>query len=520
MLKYKRIIFLSLLYLLPAIVWAQETIPTYHWAYEYLDQLRLRGFLSELTSIQKPYTKDQVEQSLENLKTDVLAGKVKLTSQDKWILQYLIKEFETKIQGDTEDMNLCLGMWADEAILFRENEDKTYTQLRSQVGLRFRKNLYFYNGMLLDQFLYNDPEYTGNKWRGFAGYAEQGYVRYTNSFLSITFGRDFLHWGSGKTGRLLFSDNARPLDLLAITMNYKAISLTAIAANLDQWSMADSLVQKYQVGTANRYLSVHRMTINLWRNLYIGFTESLLYGGPHSTWELKYHNPLLYYHGELLNHGGYNGNGMLYVDLDWYPWKNWQFYGELLVDDYQVEKTAPGDLEPNEVGVIVGFRKNRIPGFRGLTVGTEYVRVANRTYNSNLDWEKYVHYNRPIGYYLGNNFDRWHFTADYWFPEKMRAGLAFDYIRKGEGSILDQWDEPWRSYTITQGYDEPFPYGNVESSFITTVNFRWHFMSNSFVELMYRYYNIENSEHHIGVNQSSWEAYIKFHWNLDWSFNY
>lgn len=513
-----RIIFIIIL--LPTLVVAQQTIPTYHWAYDYLDYLQLRGFLKELNSIQKPYTTSQVEQSLERLNEEVLTGKVKLTSQDRWILDYLNKEFGKKFSDTEKDMRLRLGMWADETVQFHENETQPYTQLRSRVGLQFKENFYFYNGMLLDQFLYNDPEYTGNKWRGFAGYAEQGYIRYKNSFLNITFGRDFLKWGSGKTGRLLFSDNMRPLDLFAVTLNYKAISMTAIAANLDQWSLADSLVQKHHVATANRYLSVHRMTLNLPGNLNVGFTELLLYGGPHSTWELKYHNPLLYFHGELLNHGGYNGNGMLYLDMDWHPWKNWKFYGELLIDDYQLEETVPGDLEPNEVGVILGFQKSGFPGVSGMTVGAEFVRVTNRTYNSNLDWEKYVHYNRPIGYYLGNNFDQWHFTADYWFPKKIKFGLAFDYIQKGEGAVLDQWDEPWRAFTVAQGYDEPFPYGIVESSFITTMNLRWHVKANLFVDVGYRYQDIENVEHQTGINQSAWETNIKLHWNINTFFDY
>ena len=59
------------------------------------------------------------------------------------------------------------------------NETKLYTQLRSQVGFQLGKYLYFYNGVLLDQSLLDDSLYVGEKWRGFAAYTEQAYLRYT-----------------------------------------------------------------------------------------------------------------------------------------------------------------------------------------------------------------------------------------------------------------------------------------------------------------------------------------------------
>ncbi|MFZ5516807.1 MAG: capsule assembly Wzi family protein [Candidatus Zhuqueibacterota bacterium] len=517
---YKRIIFLTFLLSLPVIALAQETIPLYHWGYTYLDQLALRGYLKDLNTIQKPYYLADVEGALIKLNENVTSGSVTLSARDRWMLRYLMQEFAKPHGEKRGDMNIMVGVWADQYAQLDENETRHYTQLRSQCGLHVGEHLYFYNGGLLDQFLYNDPDYTGNKWRGFAGYLEQGYARYSNSFLNITFGRDYIYWGSGRTGRLLFSDNARPLDIFSVVLKYKAISLTTLAANLDQWTMADSLVQKYSVGTANRYLSAHRMTICLGDRFKIGLAEMLLYGGPNSTWELKYHNPLLYYHGELLNHGGYDGNGMLYLDVDWYPWSNWEFYGELLIDDFQVEETAPGDLEPNEIGYIVGLLKSGLPGLNGATLGMEYVRVANRTYNSLKDWEKFVFYNRPIGYSLGNNFDRWHVTADYWFPQRFKMSMAFDYIRKGEGSVLDQWLEPWRSYTVAQGYDEPFPFGAVETSSITTLGLSWHVTPAFLMDISYRYFEVENYSNEPGADRNNWEANVKFHWNGKHLFNY
>jgi hypothetical protein len=360
----------------------------------------------------------------------------------------------------------------------------------------------------------DDPNYIGEKWRGFTGYMEQAYLRYSSDYFQLTLGRDFLKWGAGKTGRLLLSDNAQPMDFLSLGFRYKGLSFSSIAADLDQWLLSDSLAQRYGVPIANRFLSAHRLTINFKNKLYLGFTEALLYGGPNSSWELKYHNPLLYYHGELLNGGGYDGNGLLAVDFDWYPGKNWEFYGEILVDDFQLEKTSPGDLEPNEIGMIFGFQHSQVFGLDGSWLGLEYVRIANRTYNSGYEWEKFVLFNRPIGYSLGNNFDRWHLTANY-FPKKgLRVGMVFDYIRKGEGSILDSWDTPWVNYTVAEGYNEPFPYGIVERSFIAGLNVRFHSSKQLIFESEITYHNIENASHRAGKVEKEWKLSVRLHWDI------
>ncbi len=514
-------LYIAFTFLLPqSISQAQTnaTIPTYHWAYEYIHQLRLRGYLSDLNTIQEPYIEKDVSLSLIQLQNKIQQGKIISTQKDKYLIDYLINDFQLKRQSN--GLIYEAGIWADESILKDRDDTKFYTQLRSQVGVGLHENLYFYNGIRLDQSLLDDPIYAGKKWRGFVCYAEQAYLRYSNSNFRFSIGRDFLNWGSGKTGRLLFSDHAQPFDHLAAEFKYKGLQFTLLAAELDQWRLADSLVVKYGTQKANRYLSAHRLTISLKNKLSIGLTEALLYGGPNGNWELKYHNPLLYYHGELLNGGGSDGNGFLYLDFDWYPWRNWEFYGEFLVDDLQLEKTVTGDLEPDEIGMIFGFQHSDLFGLNGSLVGLEYVRIANRTYNSAKDWEKFVYLNRPIGYSLGNNFDRWNLTTKYWLMRGLQLGLVYDYIRKGPGSILDRWDTPWMSYTLAEGYHEPFPCGVVERSSIITLNLKYHFSANTMIASQVCYQNIENAFHEIGTNQNNWSLFFAFHWNWNTHFTY
>ncbi|MCU0643710.1 MAG: capsule assembly Wzi family protein, partial [bacterium] len=473
------------------------------------------GFLTDLNVIQQPYTQGQIANSLTKINDQFQQGTLKPTFQDRWMLDLLAQEYKVRTKEESTEQKLIMqpGIWADQSIHYDAEDTKIYTGIRSQAGVGFAEKLCFYNGIRLDQALVDDPNYAGRKWNGLAAYTEQAYLRYSAPRFELTLGRDFLNWGSGRTGRLLFSDHAQPLDQLKINFNYKALSFTALAVDLDQWELSDSLVAEYRIKKANRFLTSHRLTINLFNTFYIGFTEALVYGGPHSSWELKYHNPLLYYHGELLNHGGYDGNGLLYLDFDCYPWRNWQFYGEILIDDFQLEKSEQVDLEPNQIGMIFGFRHAGIFGWQGSTIGLEYIRIANRTYNSWQEWEKFVHFNKTIGYELGNNFDRWNMIADWWLMNGLQLGLECDIIRKGEGSVLDPWDAPWENFTVAQGYHEAFPYGVIERSTIFTMKLKYHFARTAIIESQISYRNITNFFHIPGKDHQGWSGMIKLHWH-------
>jgi len=302
------IIFLFQLYCVIFKVQAQGdmTVPVYHWAYSYIHQLRLQGYFEELNPIQQPFTEREVLKSLDDLNRRIQQGLIKPSRTDQWLIDFLTKAFVENTASESESAKLGIrpGIWADELVVNQNDETKFHTQLRGQLGFSLTKRFYFYNGIRLDQTLLDDPGYVGEKWRGFAGYMEQAYFRYTHSYFQFTFGRDFLNWGSGKTGRLLFSDHAQALDQITIRLKYKAINFIILAADLDQWSLSDTLAQYHHIQKANRFLSAHRLTVNFNNKYYFGLTEALLYGGPNSNWELMYHNPLLYYHGELLNGGG------------------------------------------------------------------------------------------------------------------------------------------------------------------------------------------------------------------------
>jgi hypothetical protein len=200
-------------------------------------------------------------------------------------------------------------------------------------------------------------------------------------------------------------------------------------------------------------------------------TEAVLYGGENRQMEWVYLNPFLFYHGVQLNDNRL-GNTMGTVDVIFYPFPKWKIYGSFLTDDIQVEKTGSGDLEPAEIGWIIGGRKADPFGLSGMTVTAEYTGVKNRTYQTLNLWETFMHRNMPLGHPMGNDFDHLQIDVSQWVGSIwIKGGLGF--TRNGEESLFTPFDTPWSNVPVEQGYSEPFPTGVVEKRSVISLELRW-----------------------------------------------
>ncbi|UCE08526.1 MAG: hypothetical protein JSW07_11085, partial [bacterium] len=104
----------------------QLTIPVYHWAYPYIHQLRLSGYLDELNTIQQPYTMAQLLNNLTSLQQQIQQGIIKPTRQDQWLIGFLMTAFNSEKDSSSGDKQLTIqpGLWADELIINDHNETK------------------------------------------------------------------------------------------------------------------------------------------------------------------------------------------------------------------------------------------------------------------------------------------------------------------------------------------------------------------------------------------------------------
>ena len=159
-----------------------------------------------------------------------------------------------------------------------------------------------------------------------------------------------------------------------------------------------------------KYAAMHHLSINLKKWLNIGVFESVIFGRKDHI-ELGYLNPLIFYR-TIEGNIGSPDNVMLGFDFKANVAKQFQFYGQLLIDELNFkelrkDKTWWG----NKVGFQLGGKYINAFNIPNLDLQGEINMVRPFTYSHYADATlydfpvaNYTHYNQPLAHPLGANF--------------------------------------------------------------------------------------------------------------------
>jgi hypothetical protein len=229
----------------------------------------------------------------------------------------------------------------------------------------------------------------------------------------------------------------------------------------------------------------------------VGLFETIIWGGVGRSIEPAYLNPMLFFHAFQLNRN-VNDNTFLGFDFDYKPIAGLDLYGQLMIDDFQIEKKSQGDQEPNEYGALVG---GYFADFRPRwDLQCEYRRVTNRTYNQGYARNRYLYEGQVIGSSPGNDYDQSTVTLHKWISENLRSSLYLAYVRQGEGDPSDPWAEPWMD--VTGHYSEKFPTGVVQKQFSIEAGLKGYLNQYVYVNLTGGLVHTQNYGRQSGVSRT------------------
>jgi hypothetical protein len=480
-----------------------QTIPTDYWVYGSIRKLQTTGNFSGLLQGSLPYSRMSIASELLRIKPEI--GKDSNLHPE---LEMLRIEFAREIEklGQSKPQNNL------EYLLGQSRQRSRYStvhghQLGLTAGLSYTigsvLNLQY--AMIIDQAFIHDVTYMGYEWRGFAGYQDQLALSYNAEHLKILFGRDYQSWGYGHTGGLFISDNSRPFDMIKISIFSKYFTFESFTAQLDQ------------MYGAQRYLTATRMAINLSHNTTLGLGQSALYGGVDRSIDFTLSNPLSFYSFTQDNDNKYM-NGMLYADLYLKFVPTFNVYGELLIDDFQIDHSQKADLEPNEIAFLLGFEG--VNAFDRVDWWAEIIQIRNRTYNvpNRRPWEKFLHRGLSIAHPVGNDFRLFSIMIESWILSDLKVYSNFTLIHQGEGTITGVFDEPWMSEDITleTGYSEKVPFGIVEKSNIINLGVYWHPYRWIEIDASIGYISTTNHEHLLHLKHSGKTATLQITTDINW----
>ncbi len=500
-----------------------ETLPVgdevHRWTYQHLDELHARGLLNGLHFGTKPYFRGEIAQKLLSLREKIARGEIAISWPEVFLLEELEEEFAGEMsqlesksaspENPTMRREFSWGLDFHEGTSFKSREKASFRETlwpyaKAQIGCNF----FACTRYMIDENLAHDPEYGGKIWRGFAGDAAQAYLAFRLPYLKLLLGRERVAWGQRSTGELILSENSLPLDMVKLQGGWGIFQGSAFFAFLSSLALEDSAGE---ISHVNRYLSGHRISVNLFSKAELGISETIVYGGEDRQVEAYYLNPLLWYHAAQLNENR-DDNTFFAFDFNLLPIRDVLLYGELLIDDLQIERKSQGDEEPNELGYTGGFSVLDLFGLRGSELNLEYTRINNWTYNQNLEQNRYLHRNRPLGNPLGPDADDFTATLSNWWRRGLKSKISYQRTRRGEGRIDSPWSEPWMS--SSEEYDEEFPSGVVEQSSRVGIAVEYNCAGVLRCRISWDYYDLTNYQN---VKDQK-EDFNQFNLNLSYRF--
>ena len=367
-----------------------------------------------------------------------------------------------------------LGLFAFASEDFRSAKEASaqgWEAFRGGIVARPHEKIFVYGNFLLDERKAKDPAYTGKKWRGLAGGVESAFMHVRFGMFEGMLGRFASFWGPRRS--LVLSSRAS-MDGLAYTIRWGRLRLSYRLARLDGLNPdTDSVVQ-----FENRYFAGHRLDVHLSKRIRLGVFETMIFGGPGRQIDLYYLNPIIFFHSSQINEG-MNDNTFLGLDFSIKPKTGCKVYGQLMVDDFQVDNSEPGDKEPDQYGILAGaYIADVLPSF---DIKAEYTRVTNWSFNQSLERNRYLYEGNLIGSALGNDYDQTLLWLIKWFGDDVAASLNLSYLRQGEGEVTDEFTQPWLLATGT--YSEDFPTGVVEKTFTASIGCRAFVKNHFYVSL-------------------------------------
>jgi hypothetical protein len=380
-----------------------------------------------------------------------------------------------------------------------------YVKLFPQVKIAFNPRLSATLSYRVDGELDNDPRYDGKSWNGIAGFAENATIDYESDDFELRAGVERISWGFGRFGNLMFARQALPMTMIGFgyhrwIIDFESIVgfLSPIKGELDRMEGDTSFFTSQQ-----RYLSAHSLSLRPLPGLSVSLREAVVYGGPGRRFEPAYAFPILWYHEQQLN-SRLDDNILASVGVDYRLRGKLWVYGELLVDDFQVERKSRGDYEPNEMAYLAGGEFYDLI-FRGSTVALEYARVNNWTYNQGRAHNRFMNQNYPLGFPTGPDAVVLDWQLALWAAADVKLAYAGSVTRHGAGRIDAPWTNPWLE---VDHYSEPFPTGIVERTTrngLSLLAFRKNWLWGN---LEVNFADIANAGNLPGRNKKSWDFAI------------
>ena len=451
--------------------------PLYQDAYDFIDRMVAQRFVKGVVKNTRPYSRGEVVEILNQVKQN----QVKLSRIEQRRLERLLSllsiekdEVSTPaltgrdvvnsgqdafLEAKGNQYHFTLDVEAGEEVVSRKISDSEgglgyITMLRPTVLGRVYRNFAFCSDL---KFYYLSGEHFEDipKTEARSVQADLGattaatttaYALFKAPWFGLLLGKDRLHWGPGRHGALLVSDNPLPMNMVKLIAHYPSGSIQRQKGPQIKFHAFTGTLGS---GISRKYLSGHRVEMNVRDRINWGIAETIVFA---NRFETIYMNPLQIYTVTELPVKVIRGEGLespdnvlISGDFDLLL-KNLSVYGELMIDDFQPNYGWRSYRHwGSKFGLLFGlyyinpplppfFKGGSEGGFPDSEFRLEYAFINQYAYTHDNN-TNYTHFDSVIGHWIGSDADVLWVNLKHWFTGDFHASVSFELKRHGEGNM-------------------------------------------------------------------------------------
>lgn len=335
------------------------------------------------------------------------------------------------------------------------------------------KKLGFYSMLTENQMLYPEyvreynRQYKANPYEGFTKvpnadsskfladfFSARGYITFQAlKNMQIQFGHDKNFIGSGVRSMIL-SDFSAPYLHLKVTTTVGRFQYMNLFAQMINKQIPVAVDGTEQLPP--KYFSLHHLSVNIGRNLNIGFFESIVFGKRQVGFDVNYLNPVIFLRF-VEGHLGSVDNSIAGANFKYNFRRHFSLYGQFVLDEFNVKYFKQDGWWAKKYAAQIGGRYVDVFGIRNLDFQTEYNLVRPYMYSHNSTYSNYVNYNLPLAHPLGANFTELLLIGRYQPTGRLFLNFTAMLTQQGKDSNIINWGgDILRNYNFAR----PSEYGN------------------------------------------------------------
>ncbi len=499
-------VFFAAVFLLTATpIFAQEVdLPREHWAYTFIERLEVRGLVNGPLTRVKPWSRAQTVEMIRQVQRALLHNPSALSPTEKALFRQLQSDFSEELGSPPnlppephlltiQDSTLSVKLDG----VFRENIPSKHgsyfapAELRSEttaggiiralvqpglwIGVDVR-NTAIRGGVVPPTERFDPSQGTPFVTSGKNVFKDQAaaYFAFKLPWFRLQIGRDAVWWGPSAREALTLSPNLPLFDLVRADARWKRLRFTAVHAEL-------------RSHFGRKYLAAHRLEWEVKPGLYLAGSETVVYGN--RPVEMAYLNPIMPYH-VAEHHLGDLDNNNISFEAWWRVRPGLAVYGEFFIDDMTLSEPL-FKYWGNKFAFSAGSHWVNPLGIPDSDFTLEYARIEPFVYTHYDSINRYQHYNRSVGHWLGPDGDDWNLAFSRYFGRDLRVQLAFTQTRKGKGSLNV-------AHTQADSDTKTFLEGVVERRRVLHFGLRQQLWRDVFITLRYEKWWVHNPHRELG----------------------